>query len=147
VLACFWYRRSKGTISPFISNILTKINPHAVVTRQAARAIVEVGRHPMRLRDRFDRLRLKIKETSPSPTPSEIPVNGFFQVPRGLLGKAVPMSLTFAKTDRSDKDDVLRMLLVRDSKTRQRVLKSDLPRLVMKRLTQNTAQSEKTLAR
>ena len=91
----------------------------------------------MRLRDRFNRLRQKAKATSPSSTPSEMPVNGSFPVPRGLLGKAIPMLSISSKIDRPDKDDVLRMLLVRDSKPRKRVLKlsADVPKLVMKRPT------------
>jgi hypothetical protein len=91
----------------------------------------------MRLRDRFNRLRQKAKAISPSPTPSEMPVNGSFPVRRGFLGKAVPMLSISSKIDRPDKDDVLRMLLVRDSKPRKRTLKSsaDLPKLVIKRLT------------
>ena len=104
----------------------------------------------MKLRDRFNRLGQKAKTTSPSATPSEMPVNGFFQVPRGLLGKAVPMlPISSTRIDTPDKDDVLRALLVMDSKPRKRALKSsaDLPRLVMKRLMQNMAQSEKTPAR
>jgi len=71
-------------------------------------------------------------------------------LPRGLLGKAVPMlPISSTRIDTPDKDDVLRALLVMDSKPRKRALKSsaDLPRLVMKRLMQNMARSEKTPAR
>jgi hypothetical protein len=103
----------------------------------------------MKLRDRFNGLRQKAKATSPSATPSEMPVNGCFQVPRGLLGKAVPMLPISSRIDTPDNDDVLRALLVRESKPRKRALRSsaDLPRLVMKRLMQNMARSEKTSAR
>ena len=103
---------------------------------EVARANVREWGHPMRWRDRFDRLRLRVKETSPSPTPSEMPINGFFRGPRGL------------KPDGAH-DDVLRMLLVRDSIPRKRVLNSsaDLSKLVMKRLMQNMARSQKTPAR